>query len=38
VGRYISELIIGEPPLLDLSIFSPQRILDGEPVAEGGIV
>jgi glycine/D-amino acid oxidase-like deaminating enzyme len=38
VGRYISELIIGEPPLLDLSIFSPQRILDAEPVAEGGIV
>ncbi len=38
VGRYISELIIGESPVLDLSIFSPQRILDGEPVAEGGIV
>ena len=38
VGRYMSELIIGETPTLDLSIFTPQRILDGRPLAEGGIV
>jgi glycine/D-amino acid oxidase-like deaminating enzyme len=38
VGRYISELIIGETPTLDLSIFNPQRILEGKPLAEGGLV
>lgn len=38
VGRYMSELIVGDTPTLDLSIFSPQRILDGKPIAEGGIV
>jgi glycine/D-amino acid oxidase-like deaminating enzyme len=34
VGRYIAELILGRPPTLDLSIFSPQRILDNKPVLE----
>jgi glycine/D-amino acid oxidase-like deaminating enzyme len=34
VGRYIAELILGQPPTLDLSIFSPQRILDNKPVFE----
>ena len=38
VGRYISELILKRPPTLDLSIFSPQRILENRPLAEGGIV
>jgi FAD-dependent oxidoreductase domain-containing protein 1 len=38
VGRYLSELITGATPTLDLSIFNPQRILDGRPLAEGGIV
>lgn len=38
VGRYMSELITGVEPTLDLSIFTPQRILDGRPLAEGGIV
>jgi FAD-dependent oxidoreductase domain-containing protein 1 len=38
VGRYISELIIGETPTLDLSIFNPQRILEGTPLTEGGLV
>lgn len=38
VGRYMSELIKGETPTLDLSIFHPQRILEGRPLAEGGIV
>ncbi|MBT3315784.1 MAG: FAD-binding oxidoreductase [Anaerolineae bacterium] len=34
VGRYLAELILGETPTLDLSIFSPQRILDNKPVFE----
>ena len=38
VGRYLSEVITGATPTMDLSIFTPQRILDGRPLAEGGIV
>ena len=38
VGRYISELIIGAKPELDLSIFSPRRVLENKPLSEGGIV
>jgi hypothetical protein len=38
VGRYISELILGVKPALDLSIFSPRRILEKKPLSEGGIV
>jgi FAD-dependent oxidoreductase domain-containing protein 1 len=38
VGRYLSELITGTTPTLDLSVFSAQRILEGKPLAEGGIV
>ncbi len=34
VGRYIAELIMDSTPSLDLSIFSPQRILTNEPVFE----
>lgn len=34
VGRYIAERILGQTPTLDLSIFSPQRILDDQPVFE----
>jgi len=34
VGRYITELILGKKPVLDLSIFSPQRILENAPVFE----
>jgi glycine/D-amino acid oxidase-like deaminating enzyme len=34
VGRYIAELILDQPPALDLSIFSPQRILENKPVFE----
>jgi len=34
VGRYIAELILRKAPTLDLSIFSPQRILDNAPVFE----
>ena len=34
VGRYLSELILGLPPALDLSVFTPERILDNRPIAE----
>ena len=34
VGRYLAELILGQPPALDLSIFSPRRILENRPVFE----
>ena len=35
VGRYLAELILGQTPALDLSIFSPNRILENRPVFEG---
>ncbi|MCL0094242.1 FAD-dependent oxidoreductase, partial [Dehalococcoidia bacterium] len=38
VGRYLSELITGRPPALDLSVFHPDRILENKPLSEGGIV
>jgi glycine/D-amino acid oxidase-like deaminating enzyme len=38
VGRYISELILRQPPSLDLSIFNPGRILDNRPLSENGLV
>jgi hypothetical protein len=31
-------LILGLKPALDLSIFSPRRILENKPLKEGGIV
>ena len=34
VGRYLTELILDHPPTLDLSIFSPERILEDKPVFE----
>lgn len=34
VGRHMAELILGKPPTLDLSAFSPQRILDNQPIFE----
>jgi glycine/D-amino acid oxidase-like deaminating enzyme len=34
VGRYLSELITGQRPTLDLSVFTPGRILDNRPVFE----
>jgi len=34
VGRYLAELILGQPPTLDLAIFSPLRILEKKPVFE----
>jgi len=38
VGRYLCELILGSRITLDLSIFSPKRILEKKPLSEGGIV
>jgi len=38
VGRYISELITRQPHVLDLSIFSPERILENRKLSETGIV
>ena len=37
-GRYTAELILKRSPTLDLSCFSPQRILDNRPLEEGGVV
>ncbi|NNG02052.1 MAG: FAD-binding oxidoreductase [Desulfobacteraceae bacterium] len=38
VGRYLSELILRNPHKLDLSTFSPNRILDRRPLSEAGLV
>ena len=38
VGRYLTELILQRPPVLDLSIFGPERILEARPVSEQGLV
>ena len=38
VGRYLSELILGKSLSLDLSVFSPQRILDNRALSENGLV
>ncbi len=38
VGRYMTELISGKAPTLDLSIFHPERIFENTPILEDGIV
>jgi FAD-dependent oxidoreductase domain-containing protein 1 len=38
VGRYLAELILGHPLSLDLSIFSPIRVLENRPLNENGLV
>jgi glycine/D-amino acid oxidase-like deaminating enzyme len=38
VGRYLSELILKQPPKLDLSVFTPARVLENRPLSEAGIV
>ena len=38
VGRYLAELILDHTPSLDLSIFSPNRILAGQPIEETALV
>lgn len=34
VGRYIADLMLEQIPFMDLSVFSPQRIIDNKPVYE----
>jgi FAD-dependent oxidoreductase domain-containing protein 1 len=38
VGRYLAELILEKAPELNLTVFSPQRILENRPVSESGLV
>jgi glycine/D-amino acid oxidase-like deaminating enzyme len=38
VGRYLAEMILKRPVSLDLSIFSPARIIENRPLSEGGLV
>jgi glycine/D-amino acid oxidase-like deaminating enzyme len=37
-GRYLAELILHRTPALDLSCFSPRRILENRPLLETGVV
>jgi glycine/D-amino acid oxidase-like deaminating enzyme len=38
VGRHLAELILGQEPTLDLSALGSKRIVEGRPLAEGGLV
>ena len=38
VGRYMAELILGKAVSLNLSRFGPERILEGKPLSENGLV
>ncbi|HSO20985.1 MAG TPA: FAD-binding oxidoreductase, partial [Desulfosarcina sp.] len=38
VGRYIAERITQRTPVLDLSIFGPERVLENRPLGEVGLV
>jgi len=38
VGRYLAERMTGRTPVLDLSLFGPERILDNRPLVEAGLV
>jgi len=37
-GRHLAELILKRTPVLDLSCFSPRRILENRPLGEGAVV
>ncbi len=37
-GRYVAELILKRHPTLDLSCFSPRRVLENRPLGEGAVV
>ena len=37
-GRYLAESILKKTPTLDLSCFSPRRILENRPLGEGAVV
>ena len=38
VGRYMAELILGKTHELDLSIFSPKRIIENKPIRETRLI
>jgi glycine/D-amino acid oxidase-like deaminating enzyme len=38
VGRYLAEIITGSTCSLNLSLFGPERILEGRPLSETGLV
>jgi FAD-dependent oxidoreductase domain-containing protein 1 len=38
VGRHMAELILGKPLSLDLSIFTPERIIENRPIGGCGMV
>jgi FAD-dependent oxidoreductase domain-containing protein 1 len=38
VGRYISEIVTGIEPVLDLSILGPERIVEGRPITEIALI
>ena len=38
VGRYIAELVLGQSPTMDLSVFNPRRIIENRPVTEIGLL
>jgi FAD-dependent oxidoreductase domain-containing protein 1 len=38
VGRYLCELITGQKPTLDLSVFGPERILENRPLTRNRII
>ena len=38
VGRYLTELILEKEHILDLSVFSAERILQNRPLSENGLV
>jgi FAD-dependent oxidoreductase domain-containing protein 1 len=37
VGRYVTELILGRDHALDLGLFTPLRVLEGEPLPEDAL-
>lgn len=38
VGRYLAERILGRPPFMDLDCFGPERVIEGRPLSESGLV
>lgn len=38
VGRHLSELMTGKRPSMDLSIFGPERVLEGKPIRANVVV
>lgn len=34
VGAYLADVMLGRTPTIDLSVFSPRRVLEGQPIPE----